>query len=275
MMEPAKKEADDGIAGSIHIRDPLVRTGRFRALLIIAECMMVISNLVQESFNVKHLQESIMFVNAGRVLWQQWYEQEADYGQRSSLFPEQPNGDTGENSFATCLIWMDDNLRLTEWLAYHYHVLPLRYLVILIDQNSTTSPNSILDKWRNLMTIVQWNNTDEVLSPESKHIINQFDKASARYNSERYLHTQMDFYKKCTFHMKAHNRTWTAYIDTDEFIVLDSQYVKNVTQRMQKPGAVLELIKEVHALNKKRRITNGAKLHGHASQRIWCCRIPT
>jgi hypothetical protein len=36
----------------------------------------------------------------------------------------------GSSTFSSCLLVMDDNHRLTEWLAYHYHVLPLRYMVV-------------------------------------------------------------------------------------------------------------------------------------------------
>ena len=43
-----------------------------------------------------------------------------------------------EDSFSACLLWMDDNFRLEEWLAYHYYILKLRYVVINIDPNSKT-----------------------------------------------------------------------------------------------------------------------------------------
>jgi hypothetical protein len=36
----------------------------------------------------------------------------------------------GHSTFSSCLLVMDDNHRLAEWLAYHYHVLPLRYMVV-------------------------------------------------------------------------------------------------------------------------------------------------
>ena len=38
-----------------------------------------------------------------------------------------------DEAFSACMLVMDDNHRLTEWLAYHYHVLPLRYLVVAVD----------------------------------------------------------------------------------------------------------------------------------------------
>ena len=35
--------------------------------------------------------------------------------------------------FSSCLLIMDDNHYLIEWLAYHYHVLPLRRLIVATD----------------------------------------------------------------------------------------------------------------------------------------------
>jgi hypothetical protein len=66
-----------------------------------------------------------------------------------------------DEAFSACMLIMDDNHRLTEWLAYHYHVLPLDYLVVAVDPNSKTSPSAILDQWRGYgMTIIEWNNTE-------------------------------------------------------------------------------------------------------------------
>ena len=41
-----------------------------------------------------------------------------------------------------CLITMDDNHWLIEWLAYHYHALNLRRHVFVRDPLSMTSPNN-------------------------------------------------------------------------------------------------------------------------------------
>ena len=65
------------------------------------------------------------------------------------------------NTFAGCLQIMDDNHFLIEWLAYHYHVMPLRYLIVAIDPGSKTSPLPIFKRYkdRKLMTISVWNDT--------------------------------------------------------------------------------------------------------------------
>ena len=59
------------------------------------------------------------------------------------------------NTMNACLFIMDDTIRLTEWLAYHYTVLPLGHLVVAIDPKSKRIDkiDKILDMWREYITI--------------------------------------------------------------------------------------------------------------------------
>jgi len=64
---------------------------------------------------------------------------------------------------SACLLINDENPRLPEWLAYHYHILPLRSLIIAIDPSSRLSPQSILNRWTNAelgLDIQVWNDID-------------------------------------------------------------------------------------------------------------------
>jgi hypothetical protein len=72
--------------------------------------------------------------------------------------PSDPNvfNLTTTRGVAAALLIKDDNHWLIEWLAYHYHVLPLRHLVVTIDPDSKTSPRKILDRWKGLMRIDIW-----------------------------------------------------------------------------------------------------------------------
>lgn len=63
-------------------------------------------------------------------------------------------------SYSACLLTMDDNSRLPEWLSYHYFALNLRYLVVAVDPNSRTSPSAILDRFRSRMKVVEWTDRD-------------------------------------------------------------------------------------------------------------------
>jgi hypothetical protein len=63
---------------------------------------------------------------------------------------------------SSCLLWMDDNHYLVEWMAYHYTVLPLRRLIMCIDPKSQTSPLSIVERYssRGLMNVTIWYEDD-------------------------------------------------------------------------------------------------------------------
>jgi hypothetical protein len=43
-------------------------------------------------------------------------------------------------TFSACLLIKDDNDILSEWIAYHYHVLKMRRLVVAVDPLSIESP---------------------------------------------------------------------------------------------------------------------------------------
>jgi len=127
-----------------------------------------------------------------------------------------------DDSFSACILWMDDNHRLEEWLAYHYYLLKLRYVVINIDPSSKTSPNAIIDRWNdhenkyNLnMTIVTMTNSDYMLKHQnwldkiekarlSPHSDLLYGKEKTNYHRKR----QHEFYKACSQHLMERNKSW-------------------------------------------------------------------
>ena len=121
-------------------------------------------------------------------------------------------------SFSACLLVMDENFRLYEWLAYHYHVLPLRYLVIASDPRSKQSPEPVLELFRQHlnMTILLWNDTDFLWwlppLPENAEVSEMTDRFKIR---------QRRFLAQCLAHMHQQNRTWTALWDTDEYVAFN------------------------------------------------------
>lgn len=58
-------------------------------------------------------------------------------------------------TFSACLLIKDDNDILNEWIAYHYHTVQLRHLIVAIDPTSTESPSEILNKWRTVTSKLQ------------------------------------------------------------------------------------------------------------------------
>jgi hypothetical protein len=101
---------------------------------------------------------------------------------------------------------MDDNHRLSEWIAYHYFAMSLRYLVVAVDPHSKTSPSQILNRWRDRMTVVEW--TDSNFTDKSLII---GDTDNDQMKRDKFVTRQVDFYLECTHHMQNQNRTWTSY----------------------------------------------------------------
>jgi hypothetical protein len=156
-----------------------------------------------------------------------------------------------EKGMSACLLVMDDNHFLIEWLAYHYHVLPLRYLVLASDPRSKTSPEPILRRWQQTtqnqtqqtttrarrttrtsntnLTIVTWHDDDfmnatEIMQAESYvkyHFGADIGPALIRHRARQRL-----FYYKCMIHMKQQVRDWTVLIDSDEFLMISYPTVR-------------------------------------------------
>ena len=124
----------------------------------------------------------------------------------------------GNSTFAACMLVMDDNHRLTEWLAYHYHVLPLRYLVITADPRSKTSPSHILNQWRARgMVIEEW--VDRDFWRKDLKLAPIPDDAALQTKRDRHRGRQKFFYRSCLIYLKKQNRTWVSLHDTDEYLV--------------------------------------------------------
>lgn len=163
-------------------------------------------------------------------------------------------------TFSACLLIKDDNAILSEWIAYHYHTMNLRHLIVAVDPNSVESPEKILHRWRRLtdMNVSEWSDADfmpqmflDTGYPPKEYLQDESDfegmgtKALLEISSHRYR--QRVFLAKCLRQFNEMGKTWTMHIDTDEFVVpsklfrnLGADYVKS--QNITKPGSVLRLL---------------------------------
>jgi Glycosyltransferase family 92 len=137
------------------------------------------------------------------------------------------------NSVSACLMFMDDNHRLVEWLAYHYFIMPLRHVIVLPEPDSRTSPMDVLERWKPYMTIEVWNDTYRINSNDGHADL---------------VRRQERFYTDCGLYLRSRNRTWTMFIDVDEFWTIDENNVPDWKKRMGEHGAILKLIDELRQL---------------------------
>ena len=156
--------------------------------------------------------------------------------------------DAPGGSFSACLIIMDDNHFLIEWLAYHWHVLPLRRLIVAVDPRSRYSPTPVLDRYRDrgLMEITEWTDTDFMMHPN-------FTKDVAF----QYVQRQLEFYSKCTGQLRQEGRSWTLFTDSDEFVTPNhyaapNLRVSNMTKTTNATTSLLLQLEQVQQANVSR-----------------------
>jgi len=148
-----------------------------------------------------------------------------------SLLSAKPNVNKNNNNenkgFSACLLVNDENPRLPEWLAYHYHTLPLRSLIVTVDPASRSSPKEILDRWKSFMDVTIWEEKDFLPEVDGHGMIEHGACETGANNTEktdclwRHRKRQRYFIKRCMADFKARNRTWTLLIDVDEYITFN------------------------------------------------------
>ena len=164
----------------------------------------------------------------------------------SSWWSSPPPSSSSDSYFSACLLVMDENHRLPEWLAYHYYMLPLRHLVLLVDPRSETSPMDIVHRWRPYMKIDVWNHSDLTeFHPRADFTLTRIHRGA-----------QHRFYTQCAMHLRQLNRTWVTFYDVDEYLYLDPEAVseyplwRNPSSSTQ-PGSILHFLQQLERTTNK------------------------
>jgi hypothetical protein len=149
------------------------------------------------------------------------------------------------DGFSACLMWMDDNFRLVEWLAYHYYMLNLRHVVVHVDPYSRTRPYPVLDRWKDRMRVVVWTHPSNFTNKtydidEAKYQGVDLLRRKTLYHRSR----QVEFYHGCARHLQAQNRSWTSFHDVDEYLVATD--AANVTAQdiEASPGVLVSIFQK-------------------------------
>lgn len=152
-----------------------------------------------------------------------------------------------DESFSACLMIMDDNAHLIEWLAYHYTTLPLRRLIVAVDPRSQTSPIEILRRWDGMMDVTVWSDVDfmpPTLMDKHQYTPNKNQSEITKLFRQR----QEEFYTRCMARLKYEGRSWTAFIDTDEYMLINANAhdkYKMPTSGLSSSTTILESIHRV------------------------------
>eukprot|EP00587_Corethron_hystrix_P003340 CAMPEP_0113328204 /NCGR_PEP_ID=MMETSP0010_2-20120614/19858_1 /TAXON_ID=216773 ORGANISM="Corethron hystrix, Strain 308" /NCGR_SAMPLE_ID=MMETSP0010_2 /ASSEMBLY_ACC=CAM_ASM_000155 /LENGTH=666 /DNA_ID=CAMNT_0000189443 /DNA_START=419 /DNA_END=2419 /DNA_ORIENTATION=+ /assembly_acc=CAM_ASM_000155 len=160
-----------------------------------------------------------------------------------SLSPNQKNPEGG--SMAACLLVKDDLDRLTEWIPYHYHFLPLRDVVIAIDPGNVENLTPLQDRWDRPeelgMTLSVWR--DKNYLPSGFKPFPEISKewSSVRItevNANHHIDRQRFFFGACVEHMRSRNNTWTVMLDSDEYLVFNTPHGDDGTVQHEWMGPV-------------------------------------
>ena len=136
---------------------------------------------------------------------------------------------------SSCLFIMDDTIRLIEWLAYHFTVLPLRYLIVGIDPHSTYPERivEVLELWRPYINITIWDDPQTYLANVpwdkawkrkywiSPGVVNPLylNTTTYGYKSQEHKRRQNIFTTYCYREHFLANRDWVMNLDTDEYLI--------------------------------------------------------
>jgi hypothetical protein len=197
---------------------------------------------VHETYPREEAQDISISTGGGRQL----SEVAASDSDNTFLKSDQEQLDVSE-SLSSCVMVMDDNHLLVEWIAYHYFVMNMRYLVVLPDPKSRFSPDPVLDRWREYMTIVKW--TDETFMDEdhTQKSLVEYRASDSKKDEAQWHHNfrQNEFLRQCAIHMKENGKKWASFHDVDEYYVINSQLVKDSVERMQDPGGGMKMFQEI------------------------------
>jgi len=166
---------------------------------------------------------------------------------------------------ALCLLIKDDNPILSEFIAWHYHTMHLRRVIIAVDPDSETTPADVLEPWSTHFGLEYtiWHDSHympgefvdgteklpSVLTSKDYTFNNVTNTTTSRYLSGTNPRTgqeytqqevmdglekinnhrvrQLRFVSQCYRRLKDENYTWTLHIDTDEYIVPNPHLLKH------------------------------------------------
>mmetsp|Transcript_15757 Transcript_15757/g.23189 ORF Transcript_15757/g.23189 Transcript_15757/m.23189 type:complete len:356 (-) Transcript_15757:417-1484(-) len=144
------------------------------------------------------------------------------------------------DSFSACIMFKDDTHRIGEWIAYHYHVLSLRQIIIGVDGG--IFPTELATQYSDFIKITLWPQDVFVTDDD----MNSSERVKTMDEANKYIRRQTLFLRKCSLELRQQQRHWTAFIDPDEFL----NFNKFANQTLILPHSVMPSIREEGAVYK-------------------------
>jgi len=151
------------------------------------------------------------------------------------------------------------NNLLSEWISYHYTVLPLRYLLVITDADNPENPNSVLEKWTSAKTNLNWwltnvsliDNVHGEFSTEKSQHFYRFKHPVGRRQPNNTValnqyvahvllkHKQSAMITYCTNFLKEKDVRWVTLYDTDEFLAINRIGIGEISEHEKSLGKAL------------------------------------
>jgi hypothetical protein len=149
--------------------------------------------------------------------------------------------DSSDGSFSACLLIMDDNHFLIEWLAYHSFVMPLGHVIVAVDPRSQSRPEEVVKRWKSHMTIQVWDDHDYMSDTErsmhERYVKQHFGpEIFAQPDLITHRARQRLFYYKCMQSLKERGRGWVLLTDTDEYLHVNYPTVRALNLTSMAPA---------------------------------------
>lgn len=136
---------------------------------------------------------------------------------------------------SACLLIKDDNEILSEWIAYHYHTINLRHLIVAVDPLSSESPTAILENWRLTtdLEIREWSDVHYMPTefikngkapPEYMATESDFKNATMSADSlleiSNHRYRQRVFLASCMKAVRASGNSWVMHIVRTDILTI-------------------------------------------------------
>ena len=145
-----------------------------------------------------------------------------------------------KESFAACILVLDQNHRLTEWIAYHYFALPLRTLIIAYDPKSTLRAREIVQRWKQVIDIIEWED-DDYLPPNWAAQMSRVKDDEVGVHRRR----QPRFMKECTKAAAQKKVQRVLHADVDEYLRINPHTVSSDLVNASAPGHITQFLDQL------------------------------
>lgn len=153
-----------------------------------------------------------------------------------------------EESFSGCILFLNQNHRMAEWIAYHYFALPLRTLFIAYDPKTKDRATKLIERWKNVIHFVEWEDEDYLPANWTHGFVPDL-KRKASLATVTHRQRQLRFHQKCHERSVEMGVRRTLLLDPDEYLRINPKVIPPTVVNTSEPGHITKLFQQLEAPN--------------------------